>query len=96
MYAIVLSRSAEIAKQLTINAASAKDWRLRNRRDREFKRIARDLASGKGYVIATNYQLAKQYPGMLDVRYTPESKPMVWAVNFSKFGRSKMSFMPIR
>ena len=87
----------KIAKSYTEEAANVKDWRLRNAKDREFKEIAKELMADKGYIIATNYELAKKYPGKIDVSNSPESGKMIWGVSFGLHGtgKQKMCFIPI-
>lgn len=91
-----ISHWANIARNYTEKAAAVKDWRLRNKTEHEFKKIAIEWTNGRGYIIATNYELAAKYPGMLDVRFSKESEKMIWGIAFNKYGRNKMSFIPVR
>lgn len=56
-----LSGRIAIAKRLTSESANVKEWRLRNKRNRELRSVAREIVAGKGYIIASERQLHKQY-----------------------------------
>ena len=88
---------AGVAARFTRQAADTKDWRLRRKHDRKMKEIAKALTEGRGYIIATDKELAQIYPGLFRGTTGEESKRMIWAVYFSQFAiGDKMSFVPIR
>lgn len=80
----------------TLRAANAKDYILRRKVDRHFKEIANELVMGRGYVIATAFELEQKYPDLFNAGGV-DSKKMIWAVSFSKSRKgNKMCFVPIR
>lgn len=87
---------AKIALKYTLRAANVKDWKLTRKHDRQMKEIAQGLALGRGYIIATAFELESKFPGLFSA-HGVDSKKMIWAVSFavSSMG-NKMSFMPIR
>ena len=88
---------AEFAKKMTTDAANAKDWTLRRKDDKRMKEIAQELAAGRGYIIATDRELEKMYPGLFKAQGVKESPKTIWAVDYQRFNHfSKMSFAPIR
>lgn len=87
---------AGVAFRETLRAANAKDYTLRRKSDREMKRIANELVMGRGYVIATDKELASRYPGMFTAEGM-ESKKMIWAVGYTRNCKgNKMAFVPVR
>lgn len=60
------------AKAATAETASLKDWRI-NRHNRSMREAARQLASGKGYMIATDAAAHD-----IDTRITPSDRVRVW------------------
>lgn len=58
---LTLTNRVNIAKRMTASTAALKDWRIRNKHNREMREIARELTAGKGYVIATVKDLAAKY-----------------------------------
>lgn len=56
-----LTNRVNIAKAITAETASLKDWKIRNSHNRKMREIARDLTSGKGYIIATARELKAKY-----------------------------------
>ncbi len=88
---------AKLAAKITANAAETKDWRLRRRADREMKRLAKELSEGRGYIIATNYELEKRFPGLFKSLSSEESGKIIWAIDYNQFQYgNKMNFIPVR
>lgn len=88
---------ANVASRMTNEAANAKDWTLRRKDDKRMKEIAQELAAGRGYIIATDRELEKMYPGLFKAQGVKESPKTIWAVDYQRFNHfSKMSFAPIR
>lgn len=91
---------ANIAYRTTLRAANTKDYKLRCKTDRRFKEIAQGLIKdGRGYIIATDVELAAKYPDL--VTWKPSdpnpNRKIIWAVDFYPRKRgTQMSFMPIR
>lgn len=61
------------AKAATAETASLKDWRIRNSHNCSMREAARQLASGKGYMIATDAAAHD-----IDTRITPSDRVRVW------------------
>lgn len=66
------------AKASTTETASMKDWRIRNRHNRCMREAARLLASGKGYLIATDTAAHD-----IDTRITPSETVRVWGFSWN-------------
>lgn len=87
---------SNVALRETLRAANAKDYILRRKVDRRFKEIANELVMGRGYVIATAFELEQKYPDLFNAGCV-DSKKMIWAISFSKFRTgNKMCFVPVR
>lgn len=87
---------SQVAFRETLRAANAKDYILRRKADRHFKEIANELVMGRGYIIATAFELEQKYPDLFNAGGVDSDK-MIWAVSFSKFRTgNKMCFMPVR
>lgn len=56
-----LTNRVNIAKRLTAETATIKDWRIRNKHNRAMREIARELTAGKGYIIASVKELTAKY-----------------------------------
>lgn len=94
-----LSRCIEFAKKLTLEAANAKDYKLTRKHDRRFKEIAQGLIKdGRGYIIATDVELAAKYPDLVTWKPSDADHKIVWAVRFESLAKvgNKMAFLPIR
>ena len=57
---------SNVALRETLRAANAKDYILRRKVDRRFKEIANELVMGRGYVIATAFELEQKYPDLFN------------------------------
>ena len=87
---------SNVALRETLRAANAKDYILRRKVDRRFKEIANELVMGRGYVIATAFELEQKYPDLFNAGGV-DLRKMIWAISFSKFrAGNKMCFVPIR
>lgn len=58
---LTLTNRVNIAKRMTAETAALKDWRIRNKHNRAMREIARELTTGKGYLIASVKELAAKY-----------------------------------
>lgn len=89
---------AQTAAHCTKRASETKDWRLTRKADRRFKEIARELTEGKGYVIATEAELAERWPEVFPKSATfSDNRIFIWAVSFMETRNgNKMCFLPIR
>ena len=87
---------ANVAFRETLRAANAKDYLLRRKIDRRFKDVAKALVMGRGYIIATAFELEQKYPDLFNANGVDSDK-MIWAISFSKIRTgNKLCFMPIR
>lgn len=92
-----MKKWAQTAAEITHTAASTKDWRLRRKIDRRFKEIAVQLDKGKGYIIASEKELAEKWPELFVGRGWLGSDKFIWAVMYSSSrSGNKMQFVPIR
>lgn len=96
-----LKRCIDCAKNLTEKAANVKDWRIRNKYDREMREIARDLNGKRGYLLATVDELKAKYPGKITVGKCEEdaSRKILWGITYNAYvwaGNHHFSFVPIR
>lgn len=86
---ITLTNRVNIAKRMTADTAALKDWRVRNNRNRSMRGIARDLAAGKGYIIASVNDLTDKYGTLC--HYSPDApgsgKKHVWGLRMNKIHR---------
>ena len=82
--------------RMTNRAAHVKDYKLTRKIDREFKRIANELMLGRGYIVATAFELGQKYPDLFNAGGV-DSPKMIWAVSFFDNRRgNKMCFAPVR
>ena len=70
-----LINAIQFAKKMTERAANVKDWRL-SKKDKEMREMARQLAEGKGYIIATDAEMMGKY----NLKHTSERDSLkhVW------------------
>ena len=88
---------ANAARIMTNRAATAKDWTLTRKRDKEMKKIAKEMVAGRGYIIATDKELEAKYPAFFKTHSAEESKKMIWGISYSRYNRGdKMAFCPVR
>lgn len=82
---ITLTNRVNIAKRMTADTAALKDWRVRNKKNRSMRGIARDLTGGKGYIIASVKDLYAKYGTMC--HYSPDApgagKKRVWGIRMN-------------
>lgn len=91
-----LSTRVKIAKQLTSNTADLKDWRIRNKHNREMRDIARILTQDKGYIIATPKEMSDKYRKLFlfDPCAPDQDKRFEWALQMNAIWR-KIEFVPV-
>lgn len=91
-----LENRTNIAKSLTGKAASMKDWRIRNKRNRAMREIAREWVAGKGYLIGSVIDLKAKYG---DLCHYESSAPganekRIWAISLNQLWK-KLQFVAI-
>lgn len=82
---IKLTNRVNIAKLLTAEVAALKDWRVRNKRNRQMREIAREIAGGKGYIIASVQELAQKYGNLCHYETTAPGadRRRVWGLQMN-------------
>lgn len=86
-----ISTAVNFAKHTTEKAATMADYKVRKRKNRMMREIARDLNRGRGYVIASAVEMSDA--GELIVHNN--GRRMIWAVGYNNFCK-ELQFMPIR
>ena len=61
-----ISKAVKFAQEQTAKAASVKAWRITTKAGRALQEIARQMATGKGYEIATDAQIFAKYGDKLE------------------------------
>ena len=73
-----------IAQKHTLESANVPAWRLSRKRDRRMQEVARSLAAGKGYIIATPAELHAAYPDLAPPASGPDTnRVFIWAIGTS-------------
>lgn len=93
---MTLTNRVNIAKRMTAETAALKDWRIRNKHNRAMREIARELTSGKGYLIATVKELAAKYGTLCHYETTAPGadETRVWGLQMNIVWR-KIQFVAI-
>lgn len=79
---ITLSKRIEVAKKMTARSAALKDYKVRSKKKREMREIARNLTAGKGYIIASPEEMEKRYPKYFK-DWAVENKKMVFSIDWN-------------
>lgn len=83
MYSWSISEAIEFAKEQTAKAASVKAWRITTKAGRALQKIAKELATGKGYEIATDAEIFAKYGDLcpiFKVAKVRDNKPRIWCI----------------
>lgn len=83
MYFWSISKAANYAKMQTAKAASVKAWRITTKAGRALQEIARQMAAGKGYEIATDAEIFAKYGDLCKgFKYAKvrDNKPRIWCI----------------
>lgn len=96
---ITIDKAKESARISTLKVSQIKDWRLRTKRSRELKQLAKHLLeSNECYIVATDTELAAKYPEFHSTGNDTGEK-FVWEIVPRRYGESskyvKLSFAPI-
>lgn len=59
----------KVAAKETRRAAELKDYKCRNRHNREMRRIAREMAENGGFMLASNVEMALTYGEIFEKQY---------------------------
>lgn len=94
---MTLTARANIAKRMTAKAATLKDWRVVNKHNRAMREIAREMTSGKGYIIATVKELAAKYGKLCHYETTAygADKKEIWGIAPTVCGKFELLFVAI-
>ena len=96
MQTVSISKCASLAKIYTTHSANVKDYKLARKSDREFKRIANELVTRKGYIIATDVELRERFGNLVNWKIEKESKKIIWAIMPVYYGKyTRLGFAPI-
>lgn len=96
MKALTLTGFVNAAKVSTSKVANLKDYQVRNKNLRAKRELARELANGKGYIIATAKEISDRYNLGWNVVKEDLNKKRVWGLcySFERFPRfSKITFV---
>jgi hypothetical protein len=102
MYYWSISKAAKFAKEQTTKAASVKAWRITTKAGRALQDIARQIALGKGYEIATDAEIFAKYGELcpiFKVSTIRDNKPRIWCIytNVANYrGRVSLSVVCVR
>ncbi len=93
---LTLTNRVNIAKRMTATTAALKDWRIRNKHNREMREIARELTAAKGYIIASVRELAEKYGNLCHYETTAPDADVkrVWGLQMNCIWR-KIQFVAI-
>lgn len=97
-----ISKAVFFAKKQTAKAASVKAWRITTKSGRALQDIARKMASGKGYEIATDAEIFAKYGEIypaLKVATIRDDKPHIWCIYSSvadRRGRISLAVVCVR
>lgn len=78
-----ISKAVKFAQEQTAKAASVKTWRITTKAGRALQEIARQMATGKGYEIATDAQIFAKYGDLcpiFKVKKMRDNKPRIWCI----------------
>ena len=90
---MTISKRIEIARNLTAATASLKDYKIRNKHNRQMRELARELMSGKGYIIASTRELKEKYGDLSHYDVISDDKD-IWGISMSLSDR-KILFVAI-
>lgn len=102
MYYWSISKAIQFAKMQTAKAASVKAWRITTKAGKALQEITKEMASGKGYEIATDAQIFAKYGDLcpiFKVSTIRDNKPRIWCIYTSLAdyrGRVSLSVVCVR
>ena len=83
MYFWSISKAAKFAKEQTAKAASVKAWRITTKAGKALQDAAKEMASGKGYEIATDAEIFAKYGDLcpiFKVAKVRDNNPRIWCI----------------
>lgn len=83
MYFWSISKAAKFAKEQTAKAANVKAWRITTKAEKALQEIARQMAAGKGYEIATDAEIFAKYGELckgFKCAKVRDNKPRIWCI----------------
>lgn len=102
MYNISVSNAAQVAKEQTAKSASVKAWRITTKAGKALQEIAKEMAAGKGYEIATDEAIFAKYSELCPwFKWAKERDniPHIWCIYTSvadSRGRVSLSVVCVR
>ena len=90
---MTISKRIEIARNLTAATASLKDYKIRNKHNRQMRELARELMSDKGYIIASTRELKEKYGDLSHYDVISDDKD-IWGISMN-FSNRKLLFVAI-
>jgi|GEM_PF-5836851 hypothetical protein len=89
----------DYAISLTRKATEAKDWQLRSKRNLKLREIAKEMISGKGYILATHAKMKEMFPDTFtQIDQSDDTTTYIWAIEFGRnvnTWRFQIGFVPI-
>ena len=90
---MTISKRIEIARNLTVATANIKDYKIRNKHNRQMRELARELIAGKGYIIASTRELKEKYGDLSHYDVISDDKD-IWGISMN-FSNRKLLFVAI-
>ena len=80
METIISIPAQQIARNTIKRVLELKPWRLRRARDRRLREVAEEWSNKGGYIIATPYELAEQYPEFFRCASNEPQDTIMWSI----------------
>lgn len=92
---ITMTGRCNAAKAVTETSSKIRDWRLTRKTDREMKALAIELLKGKGYIIASAWELKKKYPAYTANLSDSDTGRYIWGIKPSvkRLGKYRLNFI---
>lgn len=87
---------------MTAEAASVKAWRITTKAGKALQNVAKELARGRGYMIATDAEIFAKYGDLcpiFKVSRVRDNKPRIWCIHSGvadSRGRVSLSVVSVR
>lgn len=85
------ANSINAAILATTRAANMKDYKVRSKRNRAMRELARELLKGAGFIVATGDELKAKYPNFFKGH---GAEKFIWAVYYNSVW-NRLDFAPI-
>lgn len=93
---------ADLAKCFTAKSANISDWRIRSRKNKALRELAREWGEGEGYIVATEEQMYATchwrltHKGKSTIK---DKRTHIWAVKATphdQWGRVALNIVKVR